>query len=149
MTNAPLISDEEVFRYAKMQQSIPQGETVLTRLAYPFVLNFKRNRIFIADWPGGASLPPGMPSFKRAEPLADYLISKSIRYVAYSYGNKALFWKERFGKRVNAGHPRIRTEARHTFDFQDNLEKLGQTRKRIYDDGNIFVLDLLKRRGQK
>jgi len=149
MTNAPLISDEEVFRYARMQQSIPQGEIVLARLAYPFVLDFKRNRVFIADWPGGASLPPGMPSFKGAEALANYLTSKSIRYVAYSYGNEALFWKKHYGKRVNQGHPRIRTQAQHAFDFQDNLKQLGKTRKRIYDDGYIFVLDLLNRRGQK
>jgi hypothetical protein len=149
MTNTPLISDEEVFRYARMQQSIPQGKTVLTRLAYPFVLNFKRNRIFIADSPGGASLPPGMPSFKGAEALADYLISKSIRYVAYSYANEAMFWKKRFGERVHQGNLWIRTQAQHTFDFQDNLKQLGETRKRIYDDGDIFVLDLLSRKGQK
>jgi len=149
VANPPFISNGVVFRHTRMQQSIPQGETVLARLAYPFLLDFKRNRIFIADWPGGASLPPGMPSFKGDEALADYLISKSIRYVAYSYGDEALFWKKRFGKRVNQGHPRIRTEAQHAFDFQDNLKQLGKTRKRIYDDGYVFVLDLLNRRGQK
>jgi len=146
VANPPFIADEVVFRHTRMQQSIPEGEIVLARLAYPFLLDFGRNRIFIADWPGGASLPPGMPSFKGAEALADYLISKSIRYIAYSYGDEALFWKKRFGKRVNQGHPRIRTEARHAFDFQDNLEQLGKTRKRIYDDGYVFVLDLLNRR---
>ena len=26
-----------------------------------------------------------------------------------------------------------------TFDFQDNLMELAKTRKRIYDDGDIFV----------
>jgi hypothetical protein len=149
VANPPFISDEVVFRHTRMQQSIPEGEIVLTRLAYPFLLDFKRSRIFIADWPGGASLPPGMPSFKGAEALANYLTSKSIRYVAYSYGDEALFWKKRFGKRVYQGHPRIRTEAQHAFDFQDNLKQLGKTRKRIYDDGYIFVLDLLNRSDQK
>jgi len=149
VANPPFISDEVVLRHRKMQQSIPQGETVLTRLAYPFLLDFKRNRIFIADWPGGASLPPGIPAFKGAEALANYLTSKSIRYVAYSYGDEALFWKKRFGKRVYQGHPRIRTEAQHAFDFQDNLKQLGKTRKRIYDDGYIFVLDLLSRSNQE
>jgi hypothetical protein len=149
VTNTPLISDKDVLRYARMQQSIPQGETVLTRLAYPFVLDFKRNRIFIADWPGGASPPPGMPSFKGDEALANYLISKSIRYVAYSYANEANFSWKLYGKRINHGNNQIRTTARHTFDFQYNLKQLGKTRKRIYDDGYIFVLDLLNRRGQK
>ena len=149
IANAPLISDEVVFRHTRMQQSIPQGETVLARLAYPFLLDFKRNRIFIADWPGGASLPPGMPSFKGAEALANYLISKSIRYVAYSYANEANFSWKLYGKRINHGNNTIRTLARHAFDFQNNLKQLGKTRKRIYDDGYIFVLDLLNRRGQK
>ena len=35
-------------------------------------------------------------------------------------------------------------EAMHTFDFQDNLSILGDNYKRIYDDGEIFVLDLDK-----
>lgn len=149
MKNAPLISDEVVFRHTRIQQSIPQGETMLARLAYPFLLDFKRNRIFIANWPGGASLPPGMPSFKGDEALANYLISKSIRYVAYSYANEANFSWKLYGKRINHGNPQIRTTAQHAFDFQDNLKQLGKTRKRIYDDGYIFVLDLLNRRGQK
>jgi len=33
----------------------------------------------------------------------------------------------------------------YTFDFQDNLDTLGRTRRRIYDDGDIFVLDLATR----
>jgi hypothetical protein len=149
IANAPLISDEVVSRHTRMQQSIPQGETVLARLAYPFLLDFKRNRIFIANWPGGASLPPGMPSFKGAEVLANYLISKSIRYVAYSYANEANFSWKLYGKRINHGNNQIRTTARHAFDFQNNLKQLGETRKRIYDDGHIFVLDLLSHKGQK
>jgi hypothetical protein len=149
IANAPLFSDEVVFRHTGMQQSIPQGETVLARLAYPFLLDFKRNRIFIPNWPGGASLPPGMPSFKGAEALANYLISKSIRYVAYSYANEANCSWKLYGKRIYHGNNQIRTTARHAFDFQNNLKQLGETRKRIYDDGYIFVLDLLNRRGQK
>lgn len=147
--NIPLASDEEVFRYARMQQSIPEGATVLTRFDKPFLLDFGRNTLFIADYPGGASPPPGMPSFKGPEALANYLNSKSIRYVAYSYANEAEFTWEKYGDRVRHGHPGIRTEAQHTFDFQHNLKQLGETRKRIYDDGHIFVLDLLNRGGQK
>ncbi|MEE9370213.1 MAG: hypothetical protein V3W45_01975, partial [Sedimentisphaerales bacterium] len=145
----PLASDEEVFQYRRMQQSVPQGETVLTRLAKPFLLDFRRNKIFIADYPGGASPPPGMPFFRGAEALAGYLTSKSIRYVAYSYANEANFRRNQFGKRLRHPLPWIRTEARHTFDFQDNLKQLGDSRKRIYDDGDIFVLDLLYRRGPR
>jgi hypothetical protein len=84
LTNPSLVSAKQKLQYAALQQSIPQGETVLTRLDAPFILDFKRNQLFLADWPGGASLPPGMPAFKGPEALANYLVSKSIRYIAYS-----------------------------------------------------------------
>jgi len=147
LRNIPLTSNEEVVRYNTMQRSVPQGQTILARLAYPFLLDFKRNTVFIIDWPGGASPPPGIPSFRGPEPLADYLSLKSIRYIAYSYADEANFtWKE-YGSRVNHTAPWIRSQARHTFAFQNNLIKLAKTRKRIYDDGYIFVIDLLSHRG--
>jgi hypothetical protein len=147
LSDMPLFSEQEVDRYAKMQQAIPESETVLTRLENPFLMNFKRNLIFITDMPGGASLPPGMPSFKGGETLADYLTSKSIRYVAYSYASEANFPKRKQLWLLKSHiHPWDRTVGKHTLDFQDNLKELGNTRKRIYDDGDIFVLDLLSDR---
>jgi hypothetical protein len=140
----PLISVREIDQHIRMQQSIPEGATVLTRLEKPFLLNFRRNQIFIADWPGGASLPPGMPAFKGSEALADYFVSKSIRYIAYSHASEAAFSKETFARRAKPNqHPWVKTAAQNAFDFQDNLQDLGRTRKHIYDDGEIFVLDLV------
>lgn len=100
LKNEPLISDRENRDYRAMQESIPEGKTILARLDLPFLLDFKRNNIFIIDWPGGASLPPGMPLFQGSEALADYLLSKSIQYVAYSYASEATistkkdFWRQ-------------------------------------------------------
>jgi hypothetical protein len=91
LKNVPLVTLDEREKYSKMLDSVPEGEIVLTRLDKPFLMNFKKHTIWIADYPGGASLPPGMPSFKGEEALADYLVSHSIRYVAYSYANEASF----------------------------------------------------------
>jgi len=144
LKNVPIVSNHEVEQYTKMLQAIPKGETILTRMQKPFLLDFSRNRVFIVDLPGGASLPPGMPAFKGSEALANYLTSKSIRYVGYSYASEAGFSKKEFGGRLRSIAPVwLRTVARHSFDFQENLKALGKTRKRIYDDGNKFVLDLL------
>ncbi len=142
--NDLVAQQEEVDRYTKMFQAIPPSETILTRLEKPFLLDFSRQRIFIVDIPGEASLPPGMPFFKGSEALADYLISKSIRYVAYSYASEAGFSQESYQWMLNPQRASIwyRNEARYTFNFQDNLKQLGETRKRIYDDGENFVLDL-------
>ena len=38
--------------------------------------------------------------------------------------------------------PWLRNLVNKTFDFQDNLTELGNSRKRIYDDGKFFALDL-------
>ncbi|NET58677.1 MAG: hypothetical protein F6K47_21735 [Symploca sp. SIO2E6] len=145
-----LVSQPEVAQYTKMLEAIPSGETILTRLSKPFLMDFRRNRIFLADYPGEFSPPPGMPFFKGSEALADYLSSKSIRYVAYSYASEANFPFEDLQKRLSPETDTwTRTQAQHTFDFQDNLKQLGDTRKRIYDDGENFVLDLLSRKKHK
>ena len=76
----------------RMQQAIPAGAPFLERLDYPFLLDFRRNEVLVADLPGAVSLPPGMPVSTGPEPLADYLMQHTpIRYVAYAYGNESLF----------------------------------------------------------
>ena len=132
-----------VRRYSRMQDAVPEGAPVLTRLQYPFLLDFRRNPIFIADYPGGSSPPPGMPFFQGGERLADYLCGRPIRYVAYSYLNEAGFYEGLFEERLRPEtEPWLRLQALHTRDFQRNLSELGRTRKVLYDDGDVFVLDL-------
>lgn len=140
LKNPSLVSPKQQSQYAAMQQSIPQGEIVLTRLDAPFILDFKRNQIFIADWPGGASLPPGMPAFKGHEALANYLVSQSIRYIAYSS------WSLNHPADVDTSGPGLsswfRLQAQLSHDFRDNVQQLAKTRKKLYQDGENFVLDL-------
>jgi hypothetical protein len=132
-----------VRRYNKMQEAVPEGATVLTRLQYPFLLDFRRNQVLIADYPGGSSPPPGMPFFEGPERLAEYLCRRPVRYVAYSYRNEAGFYEGLFQERLRPGtDPWLRLQALHTRDFQRNLSELGTTRKSLYDDGDVFVLDL-------
>lgn len=138
-----LVSEKELLEFKEMQSTIPEKEKVLVRLNKNFVLNFNRNEVYIVDYPGASSLPPGMPFHKGENALAEYLISHSIYYVAYSYKDQAMFTRGQFGNRLDMTmNSWIRTEAEHTFLFQDDLEKLGKTRKRIYDNGTNFVLDL-------
>lgn len=140
LTNPSLVSAKQKSQYAALQQSIPQGETVLTRLDAPFILDFKRNQLFLADWPGGASLPPGMPAFKGPEALANYLVSKSIRYIAYSS------WSLNHPADVDTSGPGLsswfRLQSQLSHDFRDNVQQLAKTRKKLYEDGENFVLDL-------
>ena len=136
----------ETAQYQHLLDSVPEGAIVLTRLDRPYLLNFHRNTIWLADYPGGASLPPGLPYRKGPQALADYLLSAGIRYIAYSYANSANFGDD-FKSRLEPGQsPWFRSSAELTYDFQDNLVLLGRSRLRLYDDGKNFVLDLLGKR---
>jgi hypothetical protein len=127
----------------KMQDAVPEGAVLLARLRYPFVLDFTRQTILIANYPGGSSPPPGMPFLRGGEPLARYLCTQSVRYVAYSYRTEANFTRARHEYRLAPGAlPWNQAQAKHTLDFQANLTELGRTRRRIFDNGDVFVLDL-------
>jgi hypothetical protein len=139
LQNKPLISDQETVEYEKLQQSIPPGEVLLARLGKPFLLDFKRNMVFLVD-EADASPPPGMPFFEGSEALARYLTLQSIRYVAYSY-KEGEQWRTRANILVSYT-PWIRNMLWHVNDFQDNLIELAKTRRHVYDDGSKFVLDL-------
>jgi len=132
-----LVSKQDVEAYEILQQSIPPGEVLLEKLDKPFLLDFKRNTVFVLDW-AAASPPPGMPYSRGSEALARYLSSQSIRYVAYSYGGEA----ER--RKLPTYFPWFKIQLLYSYDFEDNMEGLGKTRRHIYDDGNSFVLDLLQ-----
>ena len=142
VSDTSLVQPGERDAYRRLQASIPAGQWFLERLDKPFLLDFERNRVLIADWPGGSSPPPGMPFSRGGEALGHYLLAKSIRYVAYSYASEAGFPKRIFGARLSDPNAWARTHAQHTFDFQANLVELGNTRKRLYDDGQMFVIDL-------
>ena len=150
VNNVPLVTLEERKKYARILDSVPQKSRVLTRLDNPFLMNFKKHTIWIADFPGGASLPPGMPSFKGEEALADYLVSHLIRYVAYSYANEANFPRKFFEPMLIPNKNKwLENQALNTFEFQDSLQKLGESRKRIYDDGENFVIDLSSKKSKQ
>jgi hypothetical protein len=136
-------SPGEVSDYRNMQLAIPPGQKVLVRLDKNFLLDFRRNPMYVDDLPGGASLPPGIPSFKGPEALAEYLVNHDIRYLAYSYGDEATFSREEFGGRLQGFvNVWLRRGAQIAFDFQDNAVLLGQTRKKLFDNGKMFILDL-------
>jgi hypothetical protein len=142
-TERNIVSPAEVAEYRDMQLSVPPGQKILVRLDKNFLLDFRRNIIYINDLPGGASLPPGIPIFKGPDAVADYLIQHGIRYLAYSYGDEAAFSRRDYSDRMKPNvNIWLRRGAQIGFDFQDNCVLLGKSRKKLYDDGHMFVLDL-------
>ena len=143
LRGARLSSDKDKAKYAEMQRSIPAGQTVLAKLEAPCLLDFRRNTVFIVDAPG-PGLPPGLPLFEGSEALAAYLLGKSVRYIAYSYGGEAAF-RSGLARVFSPGQPPgLRAGGEQALDFLGSLDELGRTRKRAYDDGHNFVLDLVQ-----
>jgi hypothetical protein len=134
--------EEEEKKARALQSSVPAGAPLLARLSYPFLLDFSRNPVFVPDFPGAASPPPGMPLFQGPERLSNYLLSHSIRYVAYSYRDQANFTEPLLKTLEKRRSLWMELQARGTFDFQNSLMSLRQSRKVLYDDGSAFVLDL-------
>lgn len=143
LTDRNIVSRADIAAYQTMQSAIPPGQKALVRLDKNFLLDFRRNAIYFNDLPGGASLPPGIPIFQGPEALADYLVHHGIRYLAYSYGDEATFSRKLFSDRLApAVNVWLRRGAQIAFDFQDNAVALGRSRRRVYDDGKMFMLDL-------
>ncbi len=144
LTDFRITSPEVRTEYAALQAAIPQNSVVLETVAYPFLLDYRQHRIYMADVPGGASLPPGWPARQPGEALADYLKRCGIRYVAYSYHDGVELTDEAAAYTMH--DPRatqwIHSENALQLDAHHQYEELAQTRKHVFDDGRLFVLDL-------
>lgn len=137
-----LVSAERREAYADLSAHLPLDGAVLTRLQFPFLLRF-RPEVYIADVPGGASPPPGMPAGSDAAELQRYLVGEGIRYLAWDYATEAGFGRERYGKRLDPGAFRVeRSEAQDSFDFQTALEALRATRPLVFERHGMAIIDL-------
>jgi hypothetical protein len=127
--------------YRKTQYAVPAGEIILTRVNCPFLLDFKRNKIFIVDLLI-LGPPAGMPVFRGGDAVAAYLVSQGIRYVLYDYGEPIM---RSYGHFQRSRDRWTRQSFLFTLRLQDDLDELGATRKRLYDDGKVFVIDLYEK----
>ena len=132
-------------QYHRMQASIPEGQTVLAVLEKPFLVDFGRNDVFIVDNPG--SMAPAIPAFDSAEALATYMLGRSIRYAVYHTELRPVFPSRTMVRKTTMTMTMTTTTTttittKSFFKFQKMLEELGQTRQRVYDHGDMFVLDL-------
>lgn len=137
----------EQLRINLLQNSLPLGSTVLLRLDTPFFVDFERGKFHVMDWPGNVGPKPGVPYDQSPEKLAQYLRDQGIQYIAYSYGNEALFSIKdpELASRQNHPNPWIRTQAVRTFAVQEQLQSLGNQYYRVFDNGQDFVVDLSRR----
>ena len=112
--------------YRELQGLTPPGTTILAAVDAPYLLDYKRNRIYNIDCIGGASPPPGIPFFQGPEKLKEYLKNLGIKYILSVDSDKAISYLTRKNWTENK-----RTEwywSKHwappALDFMDNINSL-------------------------
>jgi hypothetical protein len=141
--DAPIVPPSVQAEYAAVQQAIPTDAATLASVDNPFLFDFRAHSIHIADYPGAASPPPGWPAREDGEALARFLLANHLRYLVYDYAYFADFDQEAPHVIADASRTQwIHSEARITLRSHQQYAELARTRLHLYDDGNIYILDL-------
>jgi hypothetical protein len=141
--DTPIVPPEVKAEYAAMQRAIPTDSSVLATVDDSFLLDFRSHDINVADFPGAAGLPPGWPSRQGGESVARYLLANHIRYLIYDHAGFA--GDEAIAPQYLADPTRtvwFHTEIAITLHSYHQFEDLARTRRHLYDDGKMYVLDL-------
>jgi hypothetical protein len=97
----------------------------------------------IADFPGAASPPPGLPLFEGGREFKDYLLSQKIEYVIFQY--RGLFDKESNSGRLDENYNSwLRVEAENAFAFHDRMAEILASSQIVFDNGTIVAVKVKK-----
>ncbi len=141
--DASIVPPEVKAEYAAMQRTIPQGARVLASVNDSFLLDFRTRDMKLADFPGAASLPPGWPSRANGDGLARYLLANHLRYLVYDYANLGDLDTLAPGVLADANRTQwVHSEYAITWRSHQQFAELARTRRQLYDDGQMYVLDL-------
>jgi hypothetical protein len=128
-----------------MQAAVPPMARLLVMIDRPYLLDFARNPIEILDEPGAASPAPGIPLVEGAEKVALYLRAHGIRYVGFVRPDRAvspLYSRAQWLGMLNGSAPLWHATAPFNLAAFDVLGQFAQHHRRLYDDGQLVVVDL-------
>lgn len=133
--------------YRALQSRVPPHAPLLVMVDFPFLFDFVRNDIYNIDTAAAVSPPPGFPYFRGPEAIADYLRGQPIRYLTFVRPQQSFSLYRRDSWEGQNKDPQAfwHAQAPVYLDLFDNLEKLALSRKRLYDDGALVLLDLAQR----
>jgi hypothetical protein len=146
--NSPLQSVAQSARaYERAQNAVPQGARIFSATSFPLLFDYARNPIFIADVPGAASPPPGMPLFQGSAAVADYLKKQGIHYVIFTFpeADRTLYSREYWTLAYNhpesvpPDHARNSTFFYHFIQAMEDLPALGKV---LYRSRTLCVVQL-------
>jgi len=139
------VSTEEAERdYQEALTQIPSGSKVLVAVDYPYLFDYSNHCIYSVDVAGAASPAPGLPYFKGAEPVRNYLLAQGIDYIAFAPFEKAFFLHSRAHQAWDLSHnvQMWRFYATYELDFINNIDELTKSSQILYDSPTIRVIDL-------
>jgi hypothetical protein len=143
------VKDPLEILYQRIQDSVPPGERVVVMLDQTHLLDYARNDVLNLDEPGALSPPPGMPFHQGPEAVAQYFVSINARYIMYVLGESSpeyrySMWRDRAAlpPPTNNRGGLYRNMSGWYLDFFDNLQALEKSRKKLFQEGEIRVLDL-------
>ncbi len=138
----------EVFLYGHVQSFVPAGERMVAMVDATYLLDYARNPVFNLDMPGFSSMKPDMPYFQGSEKVAEYFLAHGLRYVVYVRPefSRSLYQREFWFKRMFNEEELWRLCAPYFVDLIDTLTALRESRKNVYEEAGLVVLDLATRR---
>jgi len=117
-------------------------------LDHPYLLDGKRNPIFIYDHPGVMGPKGGPPTFQGPEALARYFKKVGIRYLAFQIGNSSKeynpgYWESKKGITLANGRGSLyKIQAEFELASFAAFKALAASRHTLFSEGEIRVLDL-------
>ena len=137
------LPDQFAESYKALQSKVPPGKTIYAIVDAPYLLDFKRNPIFVADVLGGASPSNEMPRLEGTQALLNYFRKVGIEYLLAVDFEKALllytrkhwiehqrpewFYKQVWGK--------------HALNFMDRIDDIAKNHT-ISTAGNVRLVKI-------
>jgi hypothetical protein len=131
--------------YSRLQASVPPGEPILATLDHTFYLDGRRNPIYNYDHPGVIGPRGGPPVFDGPEAFVAYLRSVGVRYIAYVFGESSPEYKRSQWQGPRSDGRQgiwLQVQARFLLNFFDTVTELSASRRVVFKEGEIRVLDL-------
>jgi hypothetical protein len=130
---------------ARMQAAVPAGARMLVMIERPYLLDFARNPIDHWDQVGAASPERGLPLRAGSDAVAAYLVRQGIRYMAFTRPDRSTIdlYSRATWRRLLVGRMRVwRITAPIYLAAFDVVDGLARTKRLLYDDGHLVVVDL-------
>jgi hypothetical protein len=133
--------------YEQLQAAVPAGAPIAAMVDQYDRFDLRRNDVQTLDVIGATSPRPGLPLFRSADEVADYLVRLGYRYVIVVHPDVAnwLYRRDTWERNQRGTQPLWQRSARFYLRAFDVFDQLRTTRAHVADVGPMTALDLTRR----